>query len=153
MEQGEGGGPVGRHTLNELRLVGDDDDAQIVGQFLQLATSAAHAGGAAAGVLGQDQLHVGAAGGTHTGGVGLDHHTLADRGVTGGHHGALALDLDTADAAGGDLVDVLQIAQVGNVDVDLAGSLQNGGTLRSAHMLTINDQIYHSVSLPPLKVP
>ena len=105
--QGEGGGPGPPQAPGQLGLIVDLHDAQIVGDGLQLAVAAAHAGGTLAVVLGQDELHVDAPGGAHPGGVGVDHHALLHRVVAGGHHGPLALHLHAAHAAGGDLVDAL----------------------------------------------
>ncbi len=49
--------------------------------------------------------------------------------------------------------DVFYIAQVGNVDSDGSGGFQNGGSLRDLNLLMVNGQGYHSVFLPPLKLP
>ena len=68
-------------------------------------------------VLGQDQLHVGLAGQADPLGVGADHHTGLHLGVAGGGQLVHALDLHGAHAAGGDLVDLPEIAEGGDMDV------------------------------------
>ena len=151
--QGEGGGPGLPQALGQLGLVGQGEDAQVVGHALQVAAAAAHAGGALAVVLGQNQLHIGAAGGPGPGGVGVDHHALPHRGVAGGDHGPLPLHLHAAHPAGGNLIEPFQIAQVGDVDVRLGGGLQDGGALLHLEHLSVDGQGYHSVFLPPLKLP
>jgi len=68
-------------------------------------------------VLGQDQLHVGLAGQADPLGVGADHHAVLHLGVAGGGQLVHALDLHGAHAAGGDLVDLPEIAEGGDMDV------------------------------------
>ena len=103
--QGEGGGPGGPLAGGQLGFVGHRENAQVVGDGLQAAVAAAHAGGALAVVLGEDQLHVHPAGAAGAGRIGMHHHALPHRVVAGGDHGVFALHLHTAHPAGGDFVD------------------------------------------------
>ena len=57
------------------------------------------------------------------------------------------------DAAGADLVDVLQVAQGGNIQARGTGGLQNGGALRHGDGSVVDGQRYHLMSRPPLKMP
>ena len=153
MIQGEGGGPGPPAAPGQLGLIGHIQNTQIIGDGLELAVAAADAGGTLAVVLRQDQLHIDPPGTAGPGGIGVDHHALLHPAVAGGDHGPLALYLHAAHAAGGDLVDVLQIAQVGNVDSRLLGGLQDGGALVDLDGLAVDGHGYHSVFLPPLKLP
>ena len=153
MVQGEGGGPGPPQSPWQLALIGQGQDAQVIGNRLKLAVPAADAGGALAVVLGQNELHIGPPGGPGTGGIGVDHHSLLHRVVAGGDHGPLPLHLHAADPAGSDLIDPLQVAQVGNTDVGRFGGLQDGGALRHLDSQSVNGHRHHSVFLPPLKIP
>ncbi len=104
-------------------------DAQIPGQVLELALAAAGAGEAVHPVVGEDELQGQAAGLADLLGVGKDLHALADRVDAGGHQAPGPLDLHHADAAGADLVDVLEIAEGGDVDAGGPGGLQHRGAL------------------------
>ena len=123
--------------------------AQLDGQLLQLAVLAADAGEALALVVGQDQFQHGLAGRADSGGVGLDDHALGHRHHTGSGQGAGA-HVHHTHTAGADLVDVLQVAQGGNMDVGLTGSFQDGRTGRNADLHAINRNVKHiHVKLSP----
>ena len=153
VEEGEGGGPGLPQALGQLDLKGQLQNAQVVGNLLELAVAATHTGGALAVVLGQNELHVDASGAAGPGGVGMDGHALLDGVVAGGDHGPFPLHLHTAHPAGCNFIDALQVAQVGNVDVGLPGSLQNGGAFGHLGGASVNGEVYHSLLLPPLKIP
>ena len=125
----------------------------VVGELLELAVAAAGALGTADVVLGQQQPQVHPAGLTDPGGVGVDHDALGHLGVAGGHQALFPLHLHHADAAGADLVDVLQVAQGGNIQAHGTGGLQNGGALRHGDGSVVDGQRYHLISRPPLKMP
>ena len=129
------------------------DDAQIVGDLLQRAVAAAHARCAQAVVLGQDQLHVGAARLAHAGRVGIDVHALLHHVVTGGDELVDALDLHHADTAGADFVDLLEVAEVRDRHVRQFRGAENGGAFLDLERLAVDLDVYHFVSLPPLKMP
>lgn len=129
---------------------------QIVGQLLQLAVAAAHAVGTVAVVLREDQLHVGAPGLPDPRGIGVDHHAVPDVVVAGGHQLVDAFNLHQADAAGGDFVELLQIAQAGNGDANAPGGAENGGVPGNGNGYAVDcaiDHLYHFFVLPPLNTP
>ena len=113
-------------------------NAEVLAQLLQLAVAAADAGKALLLVGGKDQLQVDLAGGEHPLGVGQHLHPLGHRVDAGGHQVLHPLDLHHADAAGADLVDVLQEAEGGDVDGQLPGRLQDGGPLGHRHRETVD---------------
>ena len=125
----------------------------VIGELLELAVAAAGALGTADVVLGQQQPQVYAPRLADAGGVGVDHHAPGHHVVAGGDQTGLPLHLHGADAAGADLIDALEIAQSGDLDMDAAGRLQNGGVLRHRDGMAIDGQRYHLTFLPPLKIP
>ena len=133
--------------------IGIVDDVQLRGQVLELAVFGAHAGGAVAVVLGEDQLQIGLPGGLGPVGVGMDDHSLGDFLGAGGDQTLKAVHLDHADAAGGDLVDAPQIAEGGDLDPEGRGGVQDRGSFRNAAAASVDRTLYHFVSLPPLKLP
>ena len=128
-------------------------DVQVVGQPLKLTVSAADAGGAGGTVLGEDEAEIGFPGLPDLGGVGVDGHALYHAGVAGGHQPVGALHLHHAHAAGADLVDVLQVAQVGDGDAHLGGGLHDGGAVLHRQGLAVDRDVYHFSTRPPLKMP
>ena len=159
------------HTLDALGVVPDDGGVEIHGlafqlgligllmdvqspcHGLQLAVAAADTGGALGAVLAQQQVHIGASCLTNPGGVGVNHHALQNLGVAGGDQTVGAFHFHNAHTAGGDLIDSLQEAQVGNGNTRLLRSFQNGCTLGHAQFAAINLEIYHFSTRPPLKIP
>ena len=79
---------------------------------LQFAAAVAHTGQTVFVVGREHQLEIGLAGGKDLGGVGEDLHPLVDRIDAGGNQTLGTLDLDDADPAGADLVDLLEVAAV-----------------------------------------
>ena len=128
-------------------------DPQIVGQGLEPAVPAADTGSAAAVVLGQDQLHIDLSGPPGPGRIGMDHHAVPDRTVAGRHHGVFSFHLHAADPAGGDFVQVFQVAQMRDLDLDLVGRFHDGGPFRHLERFVVDGTGYHSRFLPPLKLP
>ena len=88
----------------QMPLIRQIENAQVVGDGLQVAVAAAHAARALRIVLGQQQLHVGATGLAGLGAVGVDHHAVEHVVVAGGNQLVAALNLDHAHAAAADLV-------------------------------------------------
>ena len=130
---------------------GDGLDVHVLGELLQGAVAAAHAGDAVVHVLGEDQLHVGLAGDPHPLGVGVDHHALFHQGVAGGGQLVHPFHLHGADAAGAHLVDLPQVAEGGDADVRLPGGVQDGGAGGHSDGLVVDGQGHHAAFLPPLK--
>ena len=87
-----------------MPLIRQIENAQVVGDGLQVAVAAAHAARALRIVLGQQQLHVGATRLAGFGAVGADHHAIEHVVVTSGNQLVAALNLDHAHAATADLV-------------------------------------------------
>ena len=87
-----------------MPLIRQIENAQIVGDGLQVAVAAAHAARALRIVLGQQQLHVGATRLAGLGAVGVDQHAVEHVVVAGGNQLVAALNLDHAYAAAADLV-------------------------------------------------
>lgn len=111
--QGERLCPCTAASFGQLCLIRQFQNAQIVGNILQLTVAAAHAGRAFAVMLRQNQLHIGTACITGTGRIGMYHHALFYRVDAGCNHGSFPFDLYTADTTGGNFVDIFQIAQGG----------------------------------------
>ena len=146
-------GPQGARAGHKVGGVGVLQNAQVVGDVLQVAVAAARAGGAVAVVLAQDQFDVDAPGAAHAVGVGVDGHALKHGVVAAGHQVALALDLHTADAAGADLIEVLEVAQVGDIHPGGLGGVQDRGAFGHLYGGAVDSDVYHCVVLPPLKMP
>ena len=117
--------------------------AVIAAELLQLAVARPHAGQAFFLMGGEDQLQRGAAGFLHLFGVGAHLHPFGNGIDTGGHQAAGAGGFHHADAAGADLVDILQIAKGGDFHPGIAGGLQNGGTFGHADSNAIDFYIHH----------
>ncbi len=113
-------------------------DPEVLAELLQLAVAAAHAGKALLLVGGKDQLQINLAGGEDPLGVGEHLHPLRHRVDAGGHQVFEALYLHHADAAGANLVNVLQKTQGGDINGQLPGSLQDGGALRDGDRKAVN---------------
>ena len=116
---------------------------EVLAELLQLAVAAPDTGEALLFVGGKDQLQVDFAGGKHPLGVGVYLHPLCHRVDTGGHQVPQPLYLHNADAAGADFVDVLQVAQGGDIDGQLPGRLQYRGPLRHRYRKVVDLQIHH----------
>ena len=101
-------------------------DAVVVAELLQLAGAGAHAGQALALMVGKDELEGGFSGFHDAGRVREDFHAFVHGEHAGGDEASRALDLHHADAAGADLVDVLEEAERRDLDPGLAAGSQNG---------------------------
>ena len=75
-------------------------------ECLKFAVAASYAGGAFSVMVGEKELEVDFSGGTKLRGVGMDDHTFADGRNAGCLEGTRAFDIDEAETAGADLVDV-----------------------------------------------
>ena len=135
---------VGRPSLLDgALLVLFHGQAQVVGKLLQLAVSAAHAGGAL-NVMGcNKKLHVRAAGSHGLGGIGLHDHTVGSNGVASCGQLGCTLDLDDADAASADFVDVLQVAQGGDFNACSLSGSQDGGAFFDGNLDAIDGYVNH----------
>ena len=118
-------------------------DAQVAGQLEQLAVAVAGAGEAVHPVVGEDQLQGELAGLAYPLRVGVDLHPLGHGVDAGGHQALGSLHLHHADAAGADLVDVLQETQRRDVEARGAGRLQHRGALGNGDGDVVDAQRYH----------
>ena len=131
--------------------------AVLIAERLQLTGGAAHAGEAVLLVVGEQQLEVHLSRFHDAGRVGGDLHALVYGINAGGDETARALDLDEAEAACADLIDVLQIAKCRDVDAGVARSLENGDALFDRVILAVDFDIdrfhssysFHFLSIAP----
>ncbi len=114
-----------------------------LGKGLQLAVGAADAAEAVHPVVGEQQLEGLFTGIAKLGGVGLDLHALRDLLKTCDGVAPCALDLDDADTAGADRVDVLEVAKGGDADAGLFSCLQNGVIRRNLNVHAVNLHVDH----------
>ena len=112
--------------------------AVLAAQGLQLAFAGAHAAQAGAVVVREQQLEGSLAVLHDLGRVGEDLHVGGDGVDAGGAQTAGALDLDHADAAGADLVDLLEVAKRGDGNAGFSGSLEDGRALGRGHLDAVN---------------
>ena len=140
-------GAVVDHLEGLLALVAQLADAEVVGQRAQLAVGGAAADLAVAVVLREEQLDDRLAAVAHLAGVGLDDHAVGRRLAARGDQRAGALDLDEADAAGADGLDVLEVAEGGDLHAGLAGRLEDRGALRDLDLDVVNGQGWHPSAL------
>jgi len=80
---------------------------------------------------------------SHLCGIGLDDHTLFDFRYAGGHQVSGSLHLYNADSAGSNLVNILQIAEMGYQDVVLFGGFEDGGSLFGLYGFVIDGKCYN----------
>ena len=90
--------------------------AVLVRELLELTVGAADAGETLPLVVRENELEVGLACGENLRGVGLYFHALVHRVDTGRDESARSGDLDKAETAGADLVDVLEVAEGRDLD-------------------------------------
>ena len=65
----------------------------------------------------------------------------------------LSLNLHTADTAGANLINILQITQMGDGNVQLFRRFHDRIMLRNRSLLAVDRHLYHSITLPFLKLP
>ena len=114
---------IRHHGLGGTELVGIG--AVFLGQGLQLAVGGTDAAKAVHPVVGEHELQRHLAGSAEGGGVGLDLHPLGHLLEAGHGVGAGALHLDHAHTAGADGVNILQVAESGDMDPGLLRRHQN----------------------------
>ena len=147
-----GRGVVDRRRT-QLFLIGRAEQIIVVGELLQLAVSAARTLDAVYLVLAEKKLQIDAARHAHLLRVRVDDHARMHLVVARGDKRFLSLDLDHADAAGTDLVEILEIAERRYFNPRLARCMKNTGSFRHANSFVVNDKRYHLSVLPPLKMP
>ena len=93
-------------------------------------------------MVGKQQLQRDLAGLADGGGVGLDHHAVRNGHYTSGGKSA-GSSIHQAHTAGANLVDVLQVAQGGNLDIGRTGGFKHRSAGRNLHLDAIYRQRYH----------
>ena len=147
-----GRGVVDRRRT-QLFLIGRAEQIIVVGELLQLAVATARTLDAVYLVLAEKKLQIDAARHAHLLRVRVDDHARMHLVVARGDKRFLSLDLDHADAAGTDLVEILEIAERRDVDIGRARGVQNAGSLWHADGFAVDRECYHLSILPPLKMP
>ena len=125
---------------------GDLFNAELSSEHTQFAVLVLGAGQTLLGVVAEHELKDGAAGIESTLAVGVDHHAFHDRSGTGGSQIAAAFNFDHADTAAGGLVgnaaaEFVPIAEGRDLDIELTGGVQNGGTGRYSDLFPIDGKI------------
>ena len=125
---------------------GDLFNAELSSEHTQFAVLVLGAGQTLLGVVAEHELKDGAAGIESTLAVGVDHHAFHDRSCTGGSQIAAAFNFDHADTAAGGLVgnaaaEFVPIAEGRDLDIELTGGVQNGGTGRYSDLFPIDGKI------------
>ena len=145
--------PRTAQPLLQLCFKGKLKDTQIIRNLLQLTVAAAYTGRTFAVMLRQNQFYICAACHSGTRGIRIHHHAILYRVAAGCNHRALALNFHTADTAGGNFIDSLQVAKMRDFYIDRLRRLHNRRSCRHLRKLSINRYSYHSPVLPPLKLP
>ena len=112
----------------------------------------AHAGGAERAVIIHDGLQIRPSGHCYLRRVGAHHHALAHGGVAGGRK-PLAFHVHQTHAARADAVQVLQVAQRGDLHAGRRGRFQHRGALGGFHGATVQRNGYHASSPLPVSAP
>ena len=99
--------------------------AVLVRELLELTVGAADAGETLLLVVRENELEVGLARGENLRGVGLYFHALVHRVDTGRDESARSGDLDKAETAGADLVDVLEVAEGRDLDAGVSRGFED----------------------------
>ena len=93
--------------LRQLLLKRDAQDVEVIRHLLQLTVSGAHTDRTVRIMLAEDQLHIRTSRKTCLPGVRIDDHALGHGVVAGGHQTLITLDLDDADSACRNFIDIL----------------------------------------------
>ncbi|MPM41435.1 hypothetical protein SDC9_88090 [bioreactor metagenome] len=116
-------------------------------QGLELTGLIAGTAQAVLGMIGEDELVDHISDSAHLGGIRVYHHALANGCDTGGLKVFHSLHLHHADTAGAVFMDVLQVAEVWNVDPAGPGGLHNGGPLGDGDGFPVDGQLNHTIHL------
>ena len=128
-------------------------DVEFGSHILQMAVAGTYTSGTFPVMLRKDELHVGLAGCPDSLGIRVDDHAFCDFFGAGRDETLKVLHLYHTDAAGRDLVDVLQVAESRDLDSYGCCGFQYGEAFRDERFPSVYSQFYHFVSLPPLKLP
>ena len=89
-------------------------------------------------MVGEQKLQSFPAGIQYLWGVGFNFHAFTDGVYTGCHQASGSFHFHHADAAGADLVDLLQKTESGNLNMGQAGRFQDGRALWGAYFYAVN---------------
>ena len=137
----DGGARGVDEVLRLLPLEAAVGDLDLLAQLLELAVLVPVAGEAVARVVGEHQLVEHLARLLHARGVRLHDHPVADGDRAGGLEAPHPLDLDDADAAGADLVDAFEVAEVRDLDAVVLGRLEDRPVALGPHGLAVDDEV------------
>ena len=113
-------------------------NAEIAAELLQFTATAADAGETFFLVGGEDEFKVGLSGSHNLGGVRSDFHAVRYFGNASSHEASCALDFNETETASADFVDVLQIAESGNIDLRDSGSVDDLAARGNFIIATVN---------------
>ena len=122
------------------------------GKEAQGAGVLTHARGTQGAMAIHDGLQVRPTRRSHLRGVGAHHHALGRSGIASRHQ-TLALHLYQAHPARANAVQILQIAQRGNVNARGHGGFKQRGALGHLHSLAVQRDGYHTSSPLPVSAP
>ena len=100
-------------------------NTEVAAELLQFTAAAADAGETFFLVGGKDEFKVGLSGSHNLGAVRSDFHAVRYFGNAGSHEASCALYFNEAETASADLVDVLEVAEGGNIDFRDSGSVDD----------------------------
>ncbi len=104
-------------------------------------------------MLREEQLDVHPSGEAHLWAVGAHDHAVEGHVVARGDELVGAFDLHDAHAAAADLVQVLEVAQGGDLDARPRRRLKDGGALGHLDANAVDGKPYHCSILPPRNAP
>ena len=144
-----GGGEIQLILRAEALVLLRHFHAVVAAHFLQFAVVGPHTGETFLVMGGEDQFQRRAAGGLYLRRVGLDLHPFGNRVHAGSHQTTGAGRFDHADTAGADLIDILQVAQGGDIDLRRLGGFENRGPLGNGigSAVYFDVQSFHSTTI------
>ena len=113
-------------------------NAEIAAELLQFTAAAADAGETFFLMSGKDELEVGLSGSHYLGGVRSDFHAVRYFGNASSHQTSCALNFNETETASADLVDVLEVAESGNIDFRDSGSVDDLAACGNFIIATVN---------------
>ena len=113
-------------------------NAEVAAELLQFTAAAADAGETFFFVSGENEFKVGLSGSHNLGGVRSDFHAVRYFGNASSHETSCALDFNETETASADFVDVLEIAESGNIDLRDSGSVDDLAACGNFIIATVN---------------
>ena len=113
-------------------------NTEVAAELLQFTAAAADAGETFFLVSGENEFKVGLSGSHNLGGVRSDFHAVRYFGNASSHEASCALDFNETESASADFVDVLEIAESGNIDLRDSGSVDDLAACGNFIIATVN---------------